>query len=80
MATLPTAEASGRQILKIFVKQHGLRPGEGLGRISLIHAFSKPGWRITDLDAGIEYALQKGWLEPAGDSYWRLTEAGFAAA
>lgn len=79
MATLPTAEASARHIMKAFVQQNGLRPGDGLGRLSLIGAFSMPGWRMTDIDSGIAYSLEQGWLKPSGNSYWRLTDAGFAA-
>jgi hypothetical protein len=80
MATLPTAEASARHILKAFVQHNGLRPGQGLGRMSLIGPFSMPGWRMTDVDTGTTYAVERGWLEPAGDAYGRLTEPGFAAA
>jgi len=46
--------------------------------MSLISEFSMPGWRMTDVDSGIACRLEQGWLNPAG--YWRLTDAGFAAA
>jgi hypothetical protein len=54
--------------------------GKGLGWMSLISEFSMPGWRLTDVDSGIACPLEQGWLNPAGNRYWRLTDAGFAAA
>lgn len=82
MATLPTAEQATKHILWAFVHQQGKRPGEILGRLTLIGAFSMSGWRASDIDAGIQHAVDHGWLEPTdpSNSYWRLTDPGFAEA
>ncbi len=76
MAELPTAEDAAREILRIAAHGHRVRPGEVIMPQWLIVPFNTDPWRTSDLKAGLDYAVDAGWLTT--DSV--LTEAGFAAA
>lgn len=77
MATVPTDEECAREILKVF-KQSNIRPGESLllGRLRAV--LLKRG-RADDMVRGIQYVIDKGWLERLPGNWFKLTEAGFAA-
>jgi hypothetical protein len=78
MATGPTPEESARLILSFF-KDHNRRAGEAL-MLDLVNTeFSTRGGRADDFNAGMEYALDQGWIEMPSSNAMRLTDAGFAA-
>lgn len=78
MAAIRTAEHCARAILAIFVSHYGLRPGEVLRRKSFATLWPQRGYRPKDFKAGLQYAVESGWLEllPDDKSY-RLTRNGF---
>jgi hypothetical protein len=75
----PTAEASARRILEVFLN-HKLGGGDVLQTDSFIAPFNKPGWGPGDLDAGIDYAVAEDWIELVSSQSYRLTAEGFAEA
>ena len=79
MTEAPTAEASARRILEVFVN-HKLGSGDVLQTDSFIAPFNKPGWSSGDLDAGIDYAVAEDWIELVSSQSYRLTAEGFAEA
>ncbi len=80
-ATLSTPEQCAREILAIFVWHFGLLAGEVLRRNSFLTLWPQRGYRPEEFHAGLQFAIESGWLEllPGGNSY-RLTKSGFAAA
>jgi hypothetical protein len=81
MATLPTPEQCAREILAIFVWHFGLLAGEVLRNNDFLTLWPQRGYRSEDFNAGLQFAIENGWLEllPGGNSY-RLSKSGFAAA
>jgi hypothetical protein len=78
MATAPTPEDAARRILAIFSSKDR-RAGEVVRMNVFQGAFPVDGWRSDDFDAGLEYAVESGWVEMASGSL-KLTDAGFAEA
>lgn len=81
MATQPTPEQCAGAILAIFVWHFGLLAGDVRRSDSFLTLWQQRGYRPKDLEAGLQYAAIRGWLEllPDGKSY-RLSKSGFAAA
>ena len=81
MATLPTPEETGKNILA-FYGQHNVRPGEMMLLRNLNIWSMKSGQRGEDLIAGLEWLEQQGYIEQkdgkSNDALF-LTEVGFAA-
>jgi hypothetical protein len=80
MATIPTPEECAMRILRELYINRDQRPGDCLLDNNLM-ALQGQGWRNDDLNAGLEYCLEKGWLtrnENIGS--WKLTEEGFRVA
>ena len=80
MAEALTPEQTAEAILGLFNKANK-RPGESMlvGAITIMNMqIMEVGtdMRGADVEAGLEYAIEQGWLEKAG-SAMRLTEAGF---
>ena len=76
MATLPTAEDAAEHILALFIGS-GATVGRVLPTRRVIQAFWKAPWSESDFWPGLDFAMQRGWIEQTGG--YRLTEAGFAA-
>jgi hypothetical protein len=76
MITTTIPEKSAHKILTIFVKHFSCQPGHVLVPNNLLSR----GLSKEDLDKGLEFAKQKGWIEMTKGSQYRLTEAGFSAA
>ncbi len=74
-----TVESSARRILGIF-REQGLAAGHFLQSNSFVAPFSKPGWTLDDLEAGLGYAIEEDWIEQVSQHAYRLTAAGFAQA
>jgi hypothetical protein len=79
MAAAPTAEDSARRILHIFL-EFGHRSGDVMQQNSFIAPFAEPGWKASDFNAGITFAISEGWLESVSSASYRLTDLGFGEA
>ena len=81
MATQPNPEQCAGAILAIFVWHFGLLAGDVLPSNNFLTLWPQRGYRSADLTAGLQFAMESGWLEllPGGNSY-RLTRSGFTAA
>jgi hypothetical protein len=76
MATLPTPEESARAILAIFAVDNS-RPDHVLMAGGVNFAFRQAGGMAEEFQAGLEYAVQNGWLEIGENNTIKLTNAGF---
>jgi hypothetical protein len=79
--TQPTPEQCAGAILSILVWHFGLLTGDVLRSNSFPTLWKQRGYRPKDFKAGVQFAVESGWLEelPSGKSY-RLTKNGFTAA
>jgi hypothetical protein len=77
MATATTPEEAARQVLRVFQK-FNTQPGGAIEGGAFLGPFSSLGWTADDLRAGMEYALQQGWIRHVGPDAITLTKAGFA--
>jgi hypothetical protein len=80
-STQPTPELCAGAILAIFVWHFGLLAGDVRRSDSFVTLWQQRGYRPKDLEVGLEYAVEHGWLEalPGGNAY-RLTKRGFEDA
>lgn len=79
MAEAHSAEESARYILEIF-QRHNCRTGQTVLIGNLTLPFAQDGWQLTDLSAGQQFAVEKGWIEMGkDDKFVKLTEAGYTA-
>src|SRR6516225_7683957 len=76
MATVPTPEESARTILS-FLKLKDLHPNEMVMASQVNQQFLTNGGKAPAYAEGIEYAIERGWLEPLTKDRFRLTETGF---
>lgn len=76
MTSPPTPADAADHIITVFA---GLdqRPGDVLRIRNLAQAFAQPGWRGSDFNLGIEFALQQNWVALVSTTSFRLTEAGY---
>ena len=78
MAKIPTREEAGLKILAI-LRQDGKRVHEIVQWQFLHPRFTNdPHWRAVDFEAGIQWCIEKGYLEEQSVMVYSLTEAGFA--
>ena len=78
MAFQTTPEENGRRILDIYEHLHA-DVGQALDARNFLAIGTLRRWRSRDLQRGIEYAVQEGWLEPTAQGSLRLTERGLGA-
>ncbi len=80
MATIPTPEELAMKIIRELYVDNNMRPGQShLGNYFM--ALQGQGWRNDDLNTGLDFCLEKGWLtknEKTGS--WILTDEGFRVA
>jgi hypothetical protein len=76
MITIPNSEESGRKILLLFVNKFKCRPDHILLHSNLL----SQGIPKEDLEKGLEFAEQKGWIEKTKGNQYKLTELGFSQA
>jgi hypothetical protein len=77
MAAPHSAEDSAHYVLTIF-KRHKCRTGSTLLAHNLQLPFSQDGWQASDLAAGRDLAVEKGWIEVGKDEkFIKLLEAGY---
>ena len=80
-STQPTPELCAGAILAIFVWHFGLLAGDVRRNDSFLTLWQQRGYRPKDLEVGLQYAAESGWLELLPDfKSYRLTKRGFAAA
>ena len=75
MAVLPTLEDNGRKVLEIF-SHFNSRPGDVLRVNNFIAVGARRRWKMNDLQQGLEYAAQKGWVKSKNGGF-ELTHRGF---
>ena len=76
MATKYTTKELGIRILHEFYVRHDKCPGECHAIGTFVNT---RGWSSDDLSNGLNYCVEKGWLEKVQDSFI-LTEKGFRVA
>jgi hypothetical protein len=75
-----SAEESARYIMTIF-QRHNTRKGGTILMNNLTLPFVQDGWTLEDLEAGLPYAVEQGWLTIGKESkFVTLTEAGVVVA
>jgi hypothetical protein len=75
MAVLPTKEENAHKVLEIY-NQLGSRPGHVLRANNFVAVGSRRRWGMSDLQQGIEAAIEKGWIKEKNGGF-ELTERGF---
>ena len=75
MATLPTKEENGKKILAIY-DHFKSQPGRTLRTNNIVAVGARRRWEMTDLQQGLEYALEHGWVREK-DGNFELTTSGF---
>ena len=81
MARLAPPEETAQKILSIFVSYLRSRPGDIVMARRLRTAWGGQLLNVEDFVPGMEYAVEKGWVEVLRDGEsFRLTDAGFVAA
>jgi len=76
MATIPTDEEMGLQILKVF-EERNLRPGDYLPAGMLLAEMGKRRWHEDDFHRGVKWLVANGHVEETRRGYV-LTASGFA--
>ena len=77
MAKMPTPEENAHRILEIFSKFE-MRPGEVLPPGAVLTNWIKMvSARTDDLNNGLQYAVEHGWITQKTDEKYELTETGF---
>lgn len=79
--SIPTPEECASEMLSLCVGQFRVRPNGAVqvGKLNIAWQ-TKLHLPADDLVAGIELAIEKGWVEEIPGGSLRLTEAGFAVA
>ncbi|HEX8527023.1 hypothetical protein [Allosphingosinicella sp.] len=78
MAQLPTPEENGRTVLQIYA-HFGSRPGEVLRSNNFVAVAARRRIPIADIQDGLEFALEAGWIEETENGSLRLTDEGYSA-
>lgn len=78
MANIPTREEAGLKILAI-CREEDIRANEVMEWELLHPRFTNdPHWRVVDFEAGIQWCIEKRYLEEQSVKEYSLTETGFA--
>ena len=81
MQSRPSAEHCAGAILSILVLHFASRPGDTLRSISFDPVWRRRGYRATDFESGVGFAIKHDWLEALSDGKsYRLNKKGHAAA
>jgi hypothetical protein len=78
MAKLATAEELGKMVLKIYA-HFGSRAGQVLRANNFVAVAARRHIPVSEIQQGLDYALQAHWIEQTENGSLRLTERGFAA-
>jgi hypothetical protein len=79
MAVAPSPEDSARYILSIF-GAHNLRAGHVLSQRNFVMPFAQAPWQASDFKPGMDYAIDKKWIEITDKGDFSLTPLGFSEA
>ncbi|HIE4123809.1 MULTISPECIES: hypothetical protein [Stenotrophomonas maltophilia group] len=80
MATVPSPEQSARKILKLFVEHFEARAGKVLRLSNFNSVIYDYDIKASDFNDGLQYALEKEWIEHSQGQSYILTQAGFDEA
>jgi hypothetical protein len=75
-----TPEQAAQQVLSVFVKTHRIAIGDSLTGLTIAMAFEEQGLDRRDMEPGMQYAIDEGWLELTPRRGLLLTQKGFDAA
>jgi len=78
MAILPTPEETGKLVLQIYA-HFDSRPGHVLRANNFVAVAARRRIPVADIQRGLEYAAEMGWIQETENGSLRLTEPGFAA-
>jgi hypothetical protein len=73
-------EQAAQQVLSVFVKTHRIAVGDSLTGLTIAMAFDDQGLNRLDMEPGMQYALDEGWLELTPRHGLQLTQKGFDAS
>ncbi len=76
MATLRTPEESGRFVLGIYARFES-QPGRVLRANNFVAVAARRRVPIADIQRGLDFAVESGWLEETDDGSLRLTSTGY---
>jgi hypothetical protein len=79
MAQAPTPEDSARRILSI-IASTASRAGQGCEFHAVQLKFLNLGGSRAELEAGLDYAGEHGWITKGPNNFVLLTDAGFGEA
>jgi hypothetical protein len=79
MVQAPTPEESARRILSI-IASTGSRAGQGCEVHAVRLRFLNLGGSRAELEAGLDYAGEHGWIAKGPNNFVLLTDAGFGEA
>jgi len=71
----PTKKDSAHKILWVF-RHFGSRPGDVLRVNNIVSVGNLQRWRMSDLQEGLDYALQHHWVEQPRSGSFKLTDIG----
>lgn len=77
MATLPTPDENGSLVLGIYAHFNS-RPGHVLRANNFVAVAARRRIPMADIQSGLNYAAERGWIEKTDNGSLRLTEQGFA--
>lgn len=73
-------EQAARQVLSAFIETHKIPVGQTLTGLTIAMAFEDAGFDRMDMEPGMQYAIDEGWLELTPRRALALTQCGFDAA
>lgn len=74
-----TPEEAARQVMAVIVKKHGVAVGDTVTGMTIALAFDEENLDPHDMQPGMQYAIDEGWLELTPKPSLRLTAKGHAA-
>jgi hypothetical protein len=78
MAVSP--EHAALQVLSVFIDTHKIPVGQSLTGLTIAMAFDDAGYDRLDMQPGMQYAIDEGWLELTPRHALLLTQRGADAA
>ncbi len=70
------AESEAELVLAVF-RLWGSLPGEAVRLKAIVALFVREQLTARDVSAGLNQAMENGWVESAGTDRYRLTAAGY---
>jgi hypothetical protein len=79
MATTLTFEQAGIEVLRVMAFKCGVTAGKSALLDALTPPWDETGHSANEMESGLLYGIEKGWLVNTADGY-RLTDEGFDQA